>query len=115
VLCEVAGRCRRELRTSDLLGRYGGDELVALLPETGVNGAAQLADRIRDAVTGEPVRAAGETLLLTLSLGVADSLACGDLEGLLHRADMALYEAKRRGRDQAAIWSASGPRARVRG
>jgi diguanylate cyclase len=115
VLREVAERCRRELRTSDLLGRYGGDELVALLPETGAEGAAQVADRVRDAVAGEPVPAGDGMLLLTLSLGVADSRDCGDLEGLLHRADMALYEAKRRGRDQAAVWSASGVGSRVRG
>jgi len=63
---------------------------------------------VRDAVTGEPVLAGDRRLLLTLSLGVADSRDCGDLDVLLHRADMALYEAKRRGRDQAAIWSASG-------
>ena len=108
MLCEVAERCRRELRTSDLLGRYGGDELVALLPETGAEEAARVAGRVREAVTGEPVLAGGRRLPLTLSLGVADSRDCGDLDVLLHRADMALYEAKRRGRDQAAIWSDSG-------
>jgi diguanylate cyclase (GGDEF)-like protein len=115
VLREVAGRCRTLLRTSDLLGRYGGDELVALLPETHAQGAAQLADRIRDAVTGEPVRAGDALLALTLSLGVADSDGCEDLDGLLHRADVALYQAKRRGRDQAATWSAGGRGSRARG
>jgi diguanylate cyclase (GGDEF)-like protein len=114
-LREVAGRCRTLLRTSDLLGRYGGDELVALLPETHAQGAAQLADRIRDAVTGEPVRAGDALLALTLSLGVADSDGCEDLDGLLHRADVALYQAKRRGRDQAATWSAGGRGSRARG
>jgi diguanylate cyclase (GGDEF)-like protein len=115
VLREVAERCQGELRDSDLLGRYGGDELVALLPETGAEGAVGVADRIRDAVTGQPVHQGGGVLVLTLSLGVADSEGCRDLDGLLHHADMALYEAKRRGRDQAAVWSASGQGARTRG
>jgi hypothetical protein len=114
VLREVAARCRRMLRTSDLLGRYGGDELVALLPETGADGAARVAERIRDAVTGEPVQVGGEVLALTLSLGVADSDGCRGLDALLHRADMALYQAKRGGRDQAAVWSAAGQGARGR-
>ena len=114
VLREVAARCSRVLRTSDLLGRYGGDELVALLPETGADGADRVAGRIRDAVTGEPVQAGSEVLALTLSLGVADSEGCRGLDALLHRADMALYQAKRRGRDQAAVWSAAGQGARGR-
>jgi diguanylate cyclase len=114
VLREVAARCRRMLRTSDLLGRYGGDELVALLPETGADGAARVAERIRDAVTGEPVQAGGEVLALTLSLGVADSEGRRGLDALLHRAEMVLYQAKRRGRDQAAVWSGAGQGARGR-
>jgi diguanylate cyclase len=105
VLREVADRCRQMLRTSDLMGRYGGDELVALLPETGAEGAARVAERIRDAVTGGPVEAGSAVLALTISLGVADSEGCRGLDALLHHADMALYEAKRRGRDQAAVWS----------
>jgi diguanylate cyclase (GGDEF)-like protein len=107
VLREVAERCRRVLRTSDLMGRYGGDELVVLLPETAADGAAGVAARIRDAVTGGPVQAGTAALALTLSLGVADSGGCRGLDALLHHADMALYEAKRRGRDQAAVWSAA--------
>jgi diguanylate cyclase len=107
VLREVAERCRRLLRTSDLVGRYGGDELVVLLPETAADGAAGVASRIRDAVTGAPVQAGTAALALTLSLGVADSTGCRGLDALLHHADMALYEAKRRGRDQAAVWSAA--------
>ncbi|HEX8133328.1 MAG TPA: diguanylate cyclase [Actinomycetes bacterium] len=117
---EAAGRRRRDwgMAVTALLARCGGDELVALLLGIGAyvvaDGAARVAERIRDAVTGEPVQAGGEVPALTLSLGAADSEGCRGLDALLHRADMALYQAKRRGRDQAAVWSAAGQGARGR-
>lgn len=97
VLQSVARQCQFGLRAGDLIGRYGGDEIVILLPDSDLDAALAAAGRIRgeeiivETLEG-PVRA-------TLSMGVATSDSCGDLAELLHRADLALYEAKQAGRN----------------
>ena len=104
VLTSVAAACRRELRGHDLLARYGGDELVALLPDTDLAAAMVTAARLREATTS-----AGAPTPVTLSLGVATSEGCTDLPGVLQRADAALYAAKQSGRDCARAFVAPIP------
>ncbi|MCA1989271.1 MAG: GGDEF domain-containing protein [Desulfarculus sp.] len=92
--------CQQQLRTSDLLGRMGGDEFVALLPETGAEGARQVAERLRQAVDRELI-GHQEGLLQTMSISVGLSVSHPDdasLDELLERADLALYQAKQAGR-----------------
>jgi len=101
VLEEFGRRVKLNLRTTDLAGRIGGEEFLLILPETDMEGALLLAERLR-AATGEHVFDLGtENLKVTCSLGVAQRTA-DDRDGgaLLARADSALYAAKRGGRDR---------------
>ncbi len=99
-LAQVARICRATLRSGDLVARWGGEEFVVLLPETGAGGAGQLAERLRTAIATDPAHHEGRPIPITVSIGVAE-LNSGDvgLDGLVGRADEALYAAKRAGRN----------------
>lgn len=101
VLKTVASRLSRSLRDADLLGRYGGEEFVFLLPETELETAKDLiAERLREAIAGPGIETESGSIRVTVSVGV-----CGDPAGesslteLLKGADAALYAAKRAGRN----------------
>jgi two-component system cell cycle response regulator len=102
VLRELASRVQEQIREVDTFARYGGEEFVVVLPETTVEGAAQLADRICQAVRREPFRVEGEEPLdITVSVGGAAFPEHGSSPATLMRAaDRALYVAKGAGRDQ---------------
>jgi len=104
VLSGFAQRCSQELRQIDLLGRYGGDEFVALLPETELEGARQVAERLRTLVSQVTFAASAVPVKITMSVGVA-ALGEGvkDLDGLVKAADQALYRAKRSGRNRVIV------------
>jgi diguanylate cyclase (GGDEF)-like protein len=87
-------------RTEDVVCRYGGEELVLLLPNTTAAHALELADRVRLAVSQTPFRTLQGSLKVTCSIGVADSLD-GRAAAMVELADRALYRAKQSGRDQA--------------
>lgn len=96
------------LREGDVLFRYGGEEFVVLLPDTGPDGALCAAERIIAAVASTPVSIDGELIRITTSAGVAClERSTRDKGELLAKADAALYEAKSGGRNRAV---ASGPR-----
>jgi diguanylate cyclase (GGDEF)-like protein len=101
VLEEFGQRVKNTLRTTDLAGRIGGEEFLLILPETDMEGALLLAERLR-AATGEvPFELAADSLRVTCSLGVAQRSPDDRTGGaLLARADGALYGAKRGGRDR---------------
>jgi two-component system cell cycle response regulator len=101
VLREVARRVEGRLRTADVAGRLGGDELLVALPDTGQEGAAVLAESIRAAVAEDPVHTNAGPVPVTVSIGSA-AWTGEDLGGLLERADAALYAAKAAGRDRSA-------------
>lgn len=104
VLVTLAQTCHTVLRTEDSFFRYGGEEFVALLPNTPLDQAVQIAERLRVALAACPI-AAPEPFCVTVSFGVAAlSPDCQELEPLLGRADAALYAAKRRGRNQVVGW-----------
>ncbi|MDQ7909488.1 diguanylate cyclase [Phytohabitans sp. ZYX-F-186] len=111
VLVEAADRIRRAVRPNDLVARYGGEEFVCLLPGAGEETALEVAEQVRRALSRTPLSVHdGHDVRLTASLGVASAgtrggRAHGDLEGLIHDADGALYRAKARGRDQVAAAS----------
>jgi len=116
VLCHVAKTLATRLRGSDLLIRYGGDEFLAVLPETGAEDAAALAESIRDLLSAEPALVDGGAVPLQASFGVAvvappESLSAREV---IHRADEALYQAKRGGRNCVVTWtSAASPAKRM--
>ncbi len=98
VLVEVATRMTRGSRLEDVVGRWGGEEFLAVLPVTDAAGAVQAAERLRAVVAATPVPIGnGEGRVVTISAGCA--LAAGDLDDVVRRADEALYEAKAAGRN----------------
>lgn len=101
VLRAVAARMKSVLRDADLLARFGGEEFVVVLPSTPLEGAIQSAERVREAIAARPVEVAGQEIPVTASFGVsayrADALMTP--EWLIKEADLALYEAKRAGRN----------------
>jgi diguanylate cyclase (GGDEF)-like protein len=112
VLVGVAACCRQELREVDLLGRCGGDEFVALLPECDLADVKRVAERLRQRIAQTAIETDRGPVTITASLGVAGfDEGCADLEALLSRADQALlYAAKRAGRNQVSVWMDPGER-----
>jgi two-component system cell cycle response regulator len=109
VLREFALRIASNVRAIDLPCRFGGEEFVIIMPDTGLEGAARVAERIRNNVAGSPFRVAdGKDLLtVTISVGVAATLGEGDTpQALLKRADEAVYEAKAQGRNKVCARAA---------
>lgn len=98
--------CKANLREEDLVGRLGGEEFAVMLPETAAERAVDAAERLRQAVAGGavPVNDA-PSLHVTASIGVATLEAAESVDGLLGRADRALYQAKNAGRNRVVAYS----------
>lgn len=103
VLQKAASRMADVLREYDSLGRYGGEEFLAVLPNCCAETAAAVADRIRKSIAGEPMTCSPCILPVTISLGVCEWLAGMDITELLRRADAALYQAKAAGRNRSML------------
>lgn len=104
VLQEVSHRLREGIRTFDVLGRYGGEEFLVLLPNTALDDALIVANRLHQAVCREPVTCGDVSLTVTVSIGVADSLTPDeDYSHTIRRADGALYRAKETGRNRVCV------------
>lgn len=100
----IANCCRNNLRHFDIIGRYGGEDFVIMLPETPMNVAADVADRLRKSIESIRMETHKGELQVTVSVGVAiASEETSDLPALINRADMALYEAKRAGRNKVVV------------
>jgi diguanylate cyclase (GGDEF)-like protein len=99
VLTAVGRMLRRALREHDVVGRWGGDEFLFVLPETDLEGALNVAERARVEVADTPFEWHGAALPITLSLGVATT-AGSHAEAALQRADEALLDAKRAGKNR---------------
>ncbi|MNC43383.1 Response regulator PleD [compost metagenome] len=91
----------RIIRQHDVLARMGGEEFVILLPDTNLEGARLLAERLLKTLRKAPLSHEGQCIGVTCSLGVSAWRGAGDsLEALLIRADQLLYQAKQQGRDR---------------
>lgn len=101
----VASVMREMVRSSDVVGRYGGDEFMMVMPETPLSGARDLAEKIRLRIEHEVLRVdPKKTLTLTLSIGVASMQREKDsVDFLVTRADAALYASKRQGKNRVSV------------
>ena len=109
ILRAAAAALTGSVRAVDAVGRYGGEEFLVVLPETGPDDAARIAEKLRRAVASTDVHApGGDRVAVTMSAGVAGGL-CGTrhIDALIREADDALYVAKSSGRDQVVIHGTS--------
>ncbi|MFN6261593.1 MAG: diguanylate cyclase [Chromatiaceae bacterium] len=108
VLVELSSFISSLLRDSDLFGRYGGEEFGIILPDTGLEGAEEVAERICRAVADYPMLFNQQTIRTTLSIGVAEFVPKQHFlhDDLIRCADMALYNAKRSGRNRVCCYQA---------
>jgi len=102
ILCHVAGLLSARLRAQDMVGRYGGEEFLVLLPNTAQHAAAELAETLRSAVAQTPCQREGRAITATVSIGVCGGQLHGteDWDRLMRCADQALYAAKAAGRNR---------------
>jgi diguanylate cyclase (GGDEF)-like protein len=105
VLTEVIHACRATLRSSDLIGRLGGEEFAILLHQTGQSAALDVAEKLRAAVARLRFAVAGEAVSVTASFGASTlDRSVTALDTLLERADSALYASKADGRNRCSVW-----------
>jgi diguanylate cyclase (GGDEF)-like protein len=104
-LLKLAVTCIQQLlRQTDIFARYGGDEFIVLLPHTATNGAFEVAERIRKSVAATPLAIQGQQVETTISAGIASFPEHGDeLAVVMNRADQALYNSKKRGRNCCSV------------
>jgi diguanylate cyclase len=107
VLKEAARSCSQLIRSTDVAGRYGGDEFVVVLVGTGVEGATTVGEKLRAEIAGVGVRLGYPAGLVTASIGVAEYGPNKKEEDVLVAADRALYRAKAAGRNQVATGESS--------
>jgi two-component system cell cycle response regulator len=106
VLRELVRRMKLAVRPYDTIGRYGGEEFLAFIPDCNEGHGVRVADRMRQIIAATPFAAAGRPLATTASFGVAEYRAGEDVDTLIGRADAALYGAKREGRNRVVAASA---------
>lgn len=107
VLAGVGYLIRRQLRLSDVGGRFGGEEFALILPGTGADGARVMAERLRGVLAGEQLHTDEGPITVTASLGISElGPGTADPAALLAEADQALYRAKRAGRNQVVQFQA---------
>jgi diguanylate cyclase (GGDEF)-like protein len=109
IIIEVASRLQKQMRTYDKIGRYGGDELLLVLPGLSRQDAKNIAERLRKSVSAEKIQTDAGALDTTVSLGVSifDKASRPStqkiIEKIIEESDHALYMAKRRGRNSSVV------------
>jgi len=100
VLRDITRVVRADTRITDVFARYGGEEFVIITPETGIEGARELAEKLRQTVESHDFEKVGQ---VTCSFGVSEYVLKEDAEGLVRKADYALYLAKGNGRNRVEV------------
>ena len=104
VLEKIATLIRRNIRDTDIVGRYGGEEFIIILPKTNLSSAWVVAERIRTIIEKTEMKdSAGNVFAITVSQGLAGWERDEDATSLISRADEALYKAKEKGRNRVQI------------
>ncbi|MEC4813544.1 MAG: diguanylate cyclase, partial [Scytonema sp. PMC 1069.18] len=107
ILKVMAQTVLNSLRKVDFFGRFGGEEFVAFLPETNIDAAIMVAERIRDRVKAIALPVQEQLVSMTVSIGVAHyQLGDETVDVIIQRADKALYQAKHQGRNRVVAYSA---------
>ncbi len=107
VLKETARRLGKALRQQDALCRWGGEELLILLPDTASQGALQVAEKLRESMADTAITAGDTHIHQTISLGIASFQGGDDIDAVISRADEALYRAKHNGRNRVEVADSS--------
>lgn len=107
-LLKLTVQCiQSQLRQTDVVARFGGDEFVVVLPETPANGAVGVAERIRKSIESSPLTTRDKKISATVSIGIAGYPNQGhDLDTVLERADHAMYASKNGGKNRITLYSA---------
>jgi diguanylate cyclase (GGDEF)-like protein len=101
VLCEIALRLKGAIRGYDVVGRYGGEEFLTVLPGASLEKVRAVGDRMLETVAGRPIEVMGQSIEVTGSFGISVTRTDeDDIEPALRRADEALYRAKMKGRNR---------------
>jgi diguanylate cyclase (GGDEF)-like protein len=108
VLRAVTERIQSSLRDFDTVGRYGGEEFLIILPNTDLEMAKAVAERVRAKVAAQPVHVPGERIRVTISLGIACRLSDWEANQMIEQADAAMYAAKQAGRNRVAVAPGEG-------
>jgi len=109
VLKSLATELRQQVRDYDVVGRFGGEEFTVLLPRTEAKEAVLIAERLRRSASTLAILAGENRIVVTISIGIAVLGSHGrDLFELLAAADLALYRAKDKGRDQVCLYGSDG-------
>lgn len=103
VLRDTAARMQSALRNFDTIGRYGGEEFLVILEHSSVSAAQDIIERMRRRVGATPLHVDGIDIPVTLSAGIVAMAENDTVNGLIDRADSAMYEAKRQGRDRTIV------------
>ena len=110
VLQALADCCRRTLRESDIVARFGGEEFVILLPESTIENAFRVAERLRIKISKLVVKnEQNQNVQFTVSIGLVSSTVTDDIPEMLKMADESLYVAKENGRNQVVVYEETGP------
>ena len=107
VLRDVSKRTLNSVRGTDIVARYGGEELIILLPQTNVDGATKYADRLLKTISEKPYKGIPEDVIITVSIGISlhESTDLITADEFMKKADLALYEAKRTGKNKLVVYS----------
>lgn len=110
VIKTVAGLLKSNVRSTDIVGRYGGDELAVMLIETNTRSAIEVAEKLKQEISGHIFRWGTKQLGVSLSIGLTTAPEHGiqDVAGLIDAADQALYQAKKAGRNSVIVFGQQG-------
>lgn len=103
VLIHMGKLLRSLLRNQDIISRWGGEELLIMLPETTREGAVAVAEKLRSEIAGKKIMVSGHSIQVTVSLGVSRMSKGISIDECIRQADKALYQAKSEGRNKTAV------------